>query len=113
MVKSYKNISKVERRIRKSWIGRKAVELRKNSTKYERMFRSLLLDAGFYRHRFQQTFDLEEGIYIADFLINRLNIIVEIDGGYHYNDEQVLKDIDREKHLMSVNWINGMLRISN
>lgn len=46
-------------------------------------------------------------IYIADFYCHKLNLIIEIDGKYHDNLEQVLKDEERTRILES----NGLILI--
>ncbi|WP_082026161.1 MULTISPECIES: endonuclease domain-containing protein [Prevotella] len=39
------------------------------------------------------------GDYIVDFLFRRSRLIVEIDGGYHFTDEQQLYDTIRQEWL--------------
>ena len=41
------------------------------------------------------------GFYILDFLIENINLAFEIDGGYHWRDKQIDKDIQRDEYLNS------------
>ncbi len=39
------------------------------------------------------------GLYIVDFYNHKNKLVIELDGGYHENEEQKIKDIEREKNL--------------
>ena len=39
------------------------------------------------------------GRYIVDFYCKPLNLVIEIDGGYHFEPEQKVKDRQRQKLL--------------
>ena len=62
-----------------------------------------------YPVRFQRQKAI--GNYIADFYCARARLIVELDGGGHYTEEQAEKDADRTKELESMNLT--VLRICN
>ena len=51
------------------------------------------------------------GNYIADFYCAKAKLVIELDGGGHYNDKQTLKDGIRTKELESLNL--KVLRICN
>ena len=44
------------------------------------------------------------GDYIVDFLFRKSRVVVEIDGGYHFTDEQQKKDAIRTEWLESKNF---------
>ena len=39
------------------------------------------------------------GRYIVDFYCKRLKLVIEVDGGYHFEEEQKIKDKEREQIL--------------
>ena len=39
------------------------------------------------------------GHYIVDFYCKQLNLVIEVDGGYHFEEEQKVKDGERQKIL--------------
>jgi very-short-patch-repair endonuclease len=47
----------------------------------------------------QKVFIYNKKIYIVDFCLMPHKVIIEIDGGYHQEDEQVIKDKERDKIL--------------
>ena len=49
--------------------------------------------------------------YIADFYFPRMNLIVELDGGYHDSSDQKGKDLERTKELMKAGYF--VLRFNN
>ena len=84
-----------------------AKALRKNMTSWERkLWYDFLRN---YPVRFQRQKAI--GNYIADFYCARARLIVELDGGGHYTEEQAEKDADRTKELESMNLT--VLRICN
>jgi len=99
--------------LRAGWSSRAAIELRKNATKAERVFRIKLLDAGFLKHRFQKIFKNDDHIFIADFFLSKYRIAIEIDGGYHFTQTQIMKDAERERIIMSFREVRGILRLTN
>ena len=84
-----------------------AKELRKNMTPWERK-----LWYNFLRNspiRFQRQKAI--GNYIADFYYAKARLIIELDGGGHYTEDQSEKDAIRTKTLESMNLT--VLRICN
>ena len=84
-----------------------AKALRKNMTPWERkLWYDFLRN---YPVRFQRQKAI--GNYIADFYCARARLIVELDGGGHYTEEQAEKDADRTNELEAMNL--KVLRICN
>ena len=81
--------------------------LRKNMTPWERKLWYEFLRN--YPIRFQRQKAI--GNYIADFYCAKARLVVELDGGGHYNAEQKEKDNIRTKELESMNLT--VLRICN
>ncbi len=86
-----------------------ARELRKNMTDAERRLwskirRKQLKDYQFYRQK-------NIGDYIVDFYCPAVKLIVEIDGGQHYSEENIVKDEARDKFLDGLGF--KVLRFSN
>ena len=86
-----------------------ARELRKNMTDAERRLwskirRKQLKEFQFYRQK-------NIGDYIVDFYCPAAKLIVEIDGGQHYSEENILKDEARDKFLSDLGF--SILRFSN
>ena len=84
----------VSERFRKQLISR--------ATKSELAFKKFL-DNQMVAYQFQKVIwvsvDCEQKFYIADFFFKRYNLIVELDGGYHYTDEHKKADDVRTMHL--------------
>ena len=72
-----------------------AQELRKNMTPWERKLWYLFLCK--YSVRFQRQKPI--GNYIADFYCAKAKLIIELDGGGHYNTQQATADEQRTAHL--------------
>lgn len=84
-----------------------AKNLRKNATPWERkLWYDFLRN---YPIRFQRQKAL--GNYIVDFYCAKARMVIELDGGGHYNLEQTAKDHVRTKELESMNL--NVLRICN
>ena len=81
--------------------------LRKNMTPWERKLWYEFLR--FYPVRFQRQKAI--GNYIADFYCAKARLVVELDGGGHYDIEQQQKDNERTQTLQSMNL--QVLRICN
>ena len=84
-----------------------AKTLRKNMTPWERKLWYEYLR--YYPVRFQRQKAI--GNYIVDFYCAKARLVVELDGGGHYNPEQEEKDAQRTKELESMNL--KVLRIRN
>jgi len=81
--------------------------LRKNMTLWERkLWYDFLRD---YPVRFQRQKAI--GSYIADFYCAKARLVLELDGGGHYNSHQAEKDRLRTKELEAMNLT--VLRICN
>ena len=84
-----------------------AKDLRRNMTPWER---KLWYDyLRYYPVRFQRQKAI--GNYIADFYCAKARLVLELDGGGHYNEQQTKKDQFRTKELESLNLT--VLRICN
>ena len=86
-----------------------ARELRKNMTDAERRLwskirRKQLKENQFYRQK-------NIGDYIVDFYCPAAKLVVEIDGGQHYAEENIVKDEARDKFLSDLGF--RVLRFSN
>jgi very-short-patch-repair endonuclease len=85
--------------------------LRSNMTKaevilWQRIRRKQLNDSQFYRQK-------PLGGYIVDFYCPSRKLIIEIDGGQHYENGELIKDdIERENYLKNVLKLK-MLRFTN
>ena len=84
-----------------------AKDLRKNMTPWERKLWYEFLRN--YPVRFQRQKAI--GNYIADFYCAKARLIIELDGGGHYEENQSEKDAIRAKTLESMNLT--VLRICN
>ncbi|MDD5924217.1 MAG: endonuclease domain-containing protein [Clostridia bacterium] len=84
-----------------------AKSLRKNMTPWERRLWYEFLRN--YPIRFQRQKAI--GNYIADFYCAKVRLIVELDGGGHYAEQQIKKDNIRTKELESMKL--KVLRICN
>ena len=67
-------------------------QLRNNSTAGEIALWKKLRAASLCGYTFNRQKPLDR--YIVDFYCKPLNLVVEIDGGYHFEPEQVLNDIE-------------------
>ena len=84
-----------------------AKALRKNMTPWERkLWYDFLRN---YPVRFQRQKTI--GNYIVDFYCAKARLVVELDGGGHYTEEQATKDTSRTKELEGMNLT--VLRICN
>ena len=84
-----------------------AKELRKNMTPWERKLWYEYLR--YYPIRFQRQKAI--GNYIADFYCAKARLIIELDGGGHYEEAQAKADAARTAHLESMNL--RVIRICN
>ena len=69
---------------------------RQNATEAESVFWSMVKASALGQRWIRQHII---GDYIVDFLFRRSRLIVEIDGGYHFTDEQQLYDTIRQEWL--------------
>ena len=80
-----------------------ARKLRKNSTKEERLLWSLLRNRQLYNLKFKRQFPI--GDYIVDFVCEEKKLVIEIDGGQHNEDKNIIKDLERTKFIESKGYV--------
>ena len=73
----------------------KARYLRNNATSQEDKLYYQFLRRFKYRIHRQKVI----GHYVVDFYCHRAKLVIEIDGGQHYQDERLIKDDIRTKYL--------------
>lgn len=109
LLKHNKAMKEVALRFRKDLI--------KNKTKAESIFNKAILGSIYsVDFEFQSIVYITrkkriEKFYIADFLIPSIKTIIEIDGEYHFTEEQKQKDIQRTKDLKQKGY--KVIRINN
>ncbi len=79
-----------------------ARNLRRNSTIQERRLWNLLKNRQFYNLKFKRQQPI--GNYIVDFICVEAKLIVEIDGGQHNSDENIVLDQIRTEYLNSLGY---------
>jgi very-short-patch-repair endonuclease len=72
-------------------------KLRNNSTLGEILLWKQLRAGSMDGYTFNRQKPL--GNYIVDFYCKPLNLVIEVDGGYHFTEEQKIKDNERQKIL--------------
>ena len=75
----------------------KARTLRKNMTKQERILWQFLRKKSINGLKFRRQYPV--GNYIVDFICNAKKLIIEIDGGQHNEDKNIIYDNERTKYL--------------
>ena len=86
------------------------------TTHAENKFKKYLSDQN-VNYEFQKIIYLKDNegnvtdFYIADFYVTDYNLIIELDGDYHDNDDQIEKDIERDETLKNTGY--NILRINN
>jgi very-short-patch-repair endonuclease len=83
--------------------------LRKNMTVAERRLWSKIRRKQLKGYQFYRQKNI--GDYIVDFYCPAAKLIVEIDGGQHYSEENIVKDEVRDKFLSDLGF--RVLRFSN
>ena len=78
-------------------ITEKARSLRKNMTKQERILWHFLRKKSINGLKFRRQYPI--GSYIVDFICNEKKLIIEIDGGQHNEDKNLIYDQERTKYL--------------
>ena len=76
-----------------------AKKLRKNSTQQEQKLWSLLKSKQYKNLKFKRQQPI--GHYIVDFICREKWLIIEIDGGQHNQDNNIVYDEERTKYLES------------
>lgn len=90
-------------------------ELRGNkSTESEIKFKAVLKAIGI-KYEFQHiVFVNETGkFFILDFYLPDYNVGIEIDGGYHFTNEQYVKDNERTKTILKFLKLRNIIRFKN
>lgn len=107
---------------RNDWLIQKSIEfkdeLTENATKAEKILLNRLHKSKWaedvvfqYPIYIKGKNDLVKNFYIVDFMILSLNLIIEVDGGYHSEKKQKEKDIKREDALAQEGYIT--IRVNN
>jgi very-short-patch-repair endonuclease len=74
--------------------------MRKNPTESEKELKNILL-----RNKIKFRTQKEFHYYILDFIIINKRLVIEIDGGYHYSNKQLIKDKIRDRYLKNNGFI--------
>jgi very-short-patch-repair endonuclease len=93
---------KLKAETRKRLDGYRAIGL-KNPTPAERDFRKLFITC-FPGVQFEQQKIVQKGLlkgYLIDFYLPKLRLAIEVDGGYHQEVEQIIRDGQRTDYLIS------------
>ncbi len=77
----------------------KARELRKNMTPQEIKLWQIIRNKQFYGYRFLRQYPI--GNYIVDFVCISKKIVIEIDGGKHNQQKNIVYDKNRTKYIES------------
>jgi very-short-patch-repair endonuclease len=75
-------------------------KLRKNSTLGEILLWQQLRAGSMKNYTFNRQKPLDR--YIVDFYCKPLNLVIEIDGSYHLEEEQKVKDAERQRILEKI-----------
>ena len=78
-----------------------AKRMRKNPTHEEGLMWDLLRDRRCLNLKFRRQHPLNK--YIADFYCHELNLVIKLDGRYHEQASQILKDQKRTEDLNGLN----------
>lgn len=87
-----------------NWASKNKKELEKKSTMYEKMLYKALYKTFKERVKVQHPYLINGHLYYADISIPSLKLIIEVDGGYHNNSEQKVKDNKRDDDFKSVGY---------
>ena len=74
--------------------------LRKKQTDAERTLWAKLRNKQVLGCKFFRQYGI--GTFIADFYCPEIKIVIEVDGGQHFNDEGMLYDAERSKYMESI-----------
>ena len=86
-----------------------ARHLRQRQTEAEEKLWGLLRNRNFENLKFRRQHPLKD--YIVDFYCDELQLVIEVDGGYHNSTEQQDKDLHRDYHLRFLGY--RVLRYNN
>ena len=93
---SYRSVWKTADPLEYGLLKENARNNRKNMTEAESLFWSLVKGGSFGQKCLRQHII---GDYIVDFLFRKSKVVVEIDGGYHFTEEQQIDDEIRTNWL--------------
>lgn len=79
-----------------------ARNLRKNMTKQERKLWNVIKNNQFYGYKFLRQYII--GQYIIDFICREKKIIIEIDGGQHNEEQNIIYDKKRTEFLENLGY---------
>jgi very-short-patch-repair endonuclease len=83
--------------------------LRKEPTRAEYLLWQRISNKQLYGYRFRRQFGI--GPYIVDFYCPEAKLVIEVDGGYHTEAEQIVNDEQRQKDIEALGL--RMLRFTN
>jgi very-short-patch-repair endonuclease len=75
-------------------------KLRKAQTEEELIFWAHVKDRRFRGHKFRRQYSV--GNYIADFYCPKLKLIIELDGGQHFEEDKIKYDLTRTEYFKSL-----------
>jgi Alw26I/Eco31I/Esp3I family type II restriction m6 adenine DNA methyltransferase len=78
-----------------------ARHLRKNQTEAEELLWQLLRKRQLHDLKFRRQHPVEEG-FVLDFYCHEVKLAVELDGGYHQEEQQKMSDEEREQFLRGI-----------
>ncbi len=81
----------------KGYTFQKAQQLREHLTNSEHLLWDKLKDSKVLGYKIRRQHPI--GKYIVDFYIHKLKLVIEVDGKYHDNPEQVKRDNERTSFL--------------
>ena len=81
-------------------------------TPSEKLFDNYLDILGIQHNR-EKPFYCGIKYYFADFYIPAKKIVIEIDGGYHNNESQIIKDKMRTSDLINQCGVSNVIRFTN
>lgn len=82
-----------------NWVAKTRNELKKKSTKYEHIVYKALQHSGVKDMEVQHHIIVNKHQYFIDIFLKDLNVAIEVDGGYHEDEQQKLHDEERDRLL--------------
>ena len=107
-----KNRTRKKNRKTKNIIKNYQAELTKKQTPAERKFKAFLKQYEI-SYQFQKIIKTNNKYYIVDFYLPEHHIIVEIDGDYHLDHQQSIKDSTRTNSLLKCQKVAKVIRFWN
>lgn len=86
-----------------------AKEMRKKPTKAEEALWQILKEKQFAQYKFRRQHPIAR--FIADFYCHSLRLVIEVDGGYHLEQEQKIFDSFRDEDMNALGI--SVLRLTN